>query len=94
MYVIRAGRERYRDKEMHNVKPEQRNTHTNRQPVRGTPSSKNPEDEQIAPVIAVDPDHPLRLALLEGRDVIVAIHFLAPIGRNAQRFAEKHGGVL
>jgi hypothetical protein len=53
MYVIRAGRERYRDKEMHDVKT----------------------------VIAVDPDHPLRLALLEGRDVVISVHLLAPILR-------------
>ena len=69
-------------------------THTNRQPVRGTPSSRNPEDEQIAPVIAIDPDHPLRLALLEGRDVFVAIHLLAPIGTDPEGFAEKHRRVL
>lgn len=81
MYVIRAGRERYRDKEMHNVQPEQRNTHTNRQNIRDAPSGRNPKDEQNAPVIAIDPDHPLGLALLEGRHFVVAVHLLAPILR-------------
>jgi len=38
-------------------------------------------------VIAIDPDHPIGLALLEGRDVVVAIRLLASVGRDAHRFA-------
>lgn len=39
-------------------------------------------------MIAVDPHHPLGLALLECRDVVVAIHLLTSISTDSHRLAQ------